>query len=89
MRLRWSPEAADDLEGIVKYIAQDNPEAGREVAVKIREGLMGLRTFPYGGRAGHLPGSRELVVAPYIVVYRVKNEFIEISRIYHGAQDWP
>jgi toxin ParE1/3/4 len=50
---------------------------------------MGLRSFPYGGRAGRLPGSRELVVAPYIVVYRVKNELIEISRIYHSAQDWP
>jgi plasmid stabilization system protein ParE len=56
MRLRWSPEAADDLEGIVKYIAQDNPEAGREVALKIREGLMGLRTFPHTGRAGRLEG---------------------------------
>jgi plasmid stabilization system protein ParE len=60
MRLRWSPEAADDLEGIVKYIARDNPEAGREVALKIREGLMGLRTFPYGAcrTLGRKPGVR-------------------------------
>jgi plasmid stabilization system protein ParE len=26
---------------------------------------------------------------PYIAVYRVKEHAVEISRIYHGAQDWP
>jgi plasmid stabilization system protein ParE len=26
---------------------------------------------------------------PYIVVYQVKEHAVEISRIYHGAQDWP
>jgi len=26
---------------------------------------------------------------PYLVVYRMKNEAIEIARIFHAAQDWP
>jgi plasmid stabilization system protein ParE len=26
---------------------------------------------------------------PYIVVYQVTEHAVEISRIYHGAQDWP
>jgi plasmid stabilization system protein ParE len=26
---------------------------------------------------------------PYIVVYQIKPDAIEISRIFHGAQDWP
>jgi plasmid stabilization system protein ParE len=26
---------------------------------------------------------------PYIAVYRVRENVIEIARIYHGAQDWP
>jgi len=34
-------------------------------------------------------GRRELVFAPYIAVYQVKERTVEISRIYHGAQDWP
>jgi plasmid stabilization system protein ParE len=34
-------------------------------------------------------GWRELVFAPYIAVYRVTGDAVEISRIYHGAQDWP
>jgi toxin ParE1/3/4 len=67
MRIRWSPEAADDLEGWIS-----------------------LRTFPYRSRSGRVKGSRELVFTnlPYIVVYRVIEETVEISRIYHGAQNW-
>jgi plasmid stabilization system protein ParE len=26
---------------------------------------------------------------PYIVVYQIKSDVIEISRIFHSAQDWP
>ena len=38
-----------------------------------------------------MKGRRELVLPslPYIAVYRVKEQVVEISRIYHGAQDWP
>jgi plasmid stabilization system protein ParE len=38
-----------------------------------------------------MPGWRELVFSPlpYIVVYLVTEEAIEITRIFHGAQDWP
>jgi len=36
MRIRWSPEAADDLEGIVPYIRQDKPDAPAETRGKER-----------------------------------------------------
>jgi plasmid stabilization system protein ParE len=36
-----------------------------------------------------MQGRRELVFSPYIAVYQVKENAVEISRIYHGAQDWP
>ena len=34
---------------------------------------------------------RELVFPPlpYIAVYRVREDFFDIARIFHGAQDWP
>ena len=52
---------------------------------------MGLETFPNRGRSGRIAGTRELVFAslPYIAVYRVKNDAVEILRIYHSAQNWP
>jgi plasmid stabilization system protein ParE len=36
-----------------------------------------------------MSGRRELIFPPYIAVYQVKEHAVEISRIYHGAQDWP
>jgi plasmid stabilization system protein ParE len=32
MDVRWSPEAADDLDRIVRYIQRDSPEVARKVA---------------------------------------------------------
>ena len=47
--------------------------------------------FPNRGRTGRIAGTRELVFGPlpYIAVYRVTEDIVEILRIYHGAQDWP
>ena len=89
MKVRWSPEAADDLESIVRRIQKDNPTAARDVAQTIYDGASHLKTLPHRGRLGRLPGSRELIFPPlpYILVYRVTGELVEISRVYHGAQD--
>ena len=91
MKIRWSPEAADDLERIFRRIHQDSPAAARHVARTIYERVAMLKEFPMRGRIGRIEGSRELVLTPlpYIAVYRVSQQAIEIARLYHGAQDWP
>lgn len=53
------------------------------------DGCASLSHFPHRGRPGRMSGRRELVFSPYIAVYQVKERAVEISRIYHGAQDWP
>ena len=50
---------------------------------------MSLDTLPDRGRTGRIAGTRELVFDPFIIVYRVKADAVEILRIYHAAQDWP
>ena len=49
-----------------------------------------LKATPYRGRPGHRSGTRELPLTPlpYVVVYSVKPEAVEILHIHHGAQDW-
>jgi len=91
MEVRWSPRAADDLERIFKRIEPDNPSAARQVVKTIYEGCGSLKDSPHRGRPGRMKGRRELVFAPlpYIAVYQVKKDAVEISRIYHRAQDWP
>jgi toxin ParE1/3/4 len=91
MRLRWTTPAADDLYQIVRRIQKENPSAAREVAQTLYDGCGRLREFPRLARKGRIEGTRELVFAslPYIVVYRVQDQSVEILRIYHCAQDWP
>jgi len=91
MRLRWTTPAANDLYHIVHRIRQDSPAAADEAATILFEGCSSLRDFPRRGRKGRIEGTRELVFAglPYIVVYRIQDQAVEIARIYHGAQDWP
>jgi toxin ParE1/3/4 len=91
MPIRWSPEAADDLERIVDRIKQDNPTAARRVAEAIYRRCSDLELFPNRGRVGRITGTRELVLAPlpYIVVYRVNPAAVEIVRVFHSARNWP
>jgi len=89
MEVRWSTLAVEDLERIFRHIEKDNPTAARETVKAIYDGCEALRDFPRRGRTGRMYGRRELVFSPYIAVYQVKEHAVEISRIYHAAQDWP
>ena len=91
MPIRWSPEAADDLARIVDYIKQNNSVAAQRVAETIYRRCDDLQLFPDRGRPGRVAGTRELVLVPlpYIVVYRVRADAVEIVRIWHSAQNWP
>lgn len=91
MHLRWTTPATQDLYNIVRHIQQDNPDAAAKVAATLFDGCGTLRQFPRRGRKGRIEGTRELVFPglPYIVVYRIQDQDLEILRIYHGTQDWP
>jgi toxin ParE1/3/4 len=91
MTVRWSPEAAADFAAIVEYIRKQNPSAAERVANKIYDGVASLASFPRQGRLGKTKGTRELVFSPlpYIAVYRVEEEAVEIARVLHGSQRWP
>ena len=91
MRLHWTTLAAEDLYRIVQRIQQNNRTAAARVATILYDGCTSLKDFPQMGRKGRIEGTRELVFPglPYIAVYRIKDRFVEVLRIYHAAQDWP
>jgi toxin ParE1/3/4 len=88
--VRWAPKAADDLERIFRYLEKSNPAAALRVVESIYEAATSLQTFPERGRASRRPGARELVCTPwpYILVYRIDRQTVEIARVWHAAQDW-
>lgn len=91
MKLEWSPTARRDLEYVEAFIADDNPRAAAELAVRIIRAAEGLTTFPESGRPGRLPHTRELVISgtPFILPYRVRNDVVEILGVVHGTRRWP
>ncbi|MGO9574653.1 MAG: type II toxin-antitoxin system RelE/ParE family toxin [Terriglobales bacterium] len=92
MRIRWTEPASRDLTGICDYTQEHHgPEPARKLASRIYEAIGSLLQFPHLVRLGRKPGTRELVLpgSPFLAVYRIRKDVIEIARILHGAQQWP
>jgi addiction module RelE/StbE family toxin len=89
--VRWSLLARQDLQLLRAYIARENPAAAARVARRISAATRRLGQYPYLGRTGRQAGTRELVVprTPYVVIYVVFEDRLEIVRVLHGAQRWP
>jgi toxin ParE1/3/4 len=91
VKVAWTILAGNDVDGIWRYIAEDNIDAADDVTDMLRRAGDRLAEFPLMGRIGREPGTRELVVAhtAYILIYRVLGQDIEVLRALHGKQDWP
>jgi toxin ParE1/3/4 len=90
MRIRWTPAAAADLQHISDYLREHHPQYRQATVGKIYDAVESLKEWPHLGRAGREEGTRELLFPPlpYVAVYRVRRQKIEVLRIYHGAQNW-
>lgn len=91
MILVWMEQAERDKDGIIDYIAQDNPRAAVHVGDEIERQVEMLIEFPNMGRIGRVEGTRELVISdtPYVVAYRVRGDSVIVLRVLHGARQWP
>ena len=90
-RVLWTSNAANDLAAIVGRIRKENPASAQRVAKTIYTAIAELRQFPNRGRKGLAPDTRELVFPPwpYIAVYEVIDNSVNVLRIRHASQDWP
>ena len=91
MQLRWTQEAAHDLEHIADYLFEHAPANAEDMVREIYQAPAALLQFPHRGRPGRKQGTREMVlsVRPYIVIYRLSGEVVQVVRILHAAQKWP
>ena len=91
MRIRWTPPAAADLQSISEYLKQSHPPYREPTMRKLYQRIRALKDAPHVGRPGRIEGTRELLFTPlpYLAVYRVNEQSIEVLRIYHVRQDRP
>jgi toxin ParE1/3/4 len=88
----FSPESLEHLGEIVRYIAQDNPDAALRFGMKMLDRAALLADFPELGQSySKRPGVRRLSVKPYAIYYRVRHETraVEILRFWHSARREP
>lgn len=91
MRIRWTPPAVADMQSISDYLKEHHPQYRQPAMRRLYDSIQALKDTPYRGRPGRIEGTREILFPPmpYIAVYRVHEQSIEVWRIYHTAQDRP
>ena len=88
----WSPQSVRDVESIRAFIAQDSVVYAELVARRILAGIERLHAFPESGRIvpeRDVPELREVIVAPYRVVYRLRPGTVEIVTVFRSSRDFP
>jgi plasmid stabilization system protein ParE len=61
MHLRWTPEAADNLESIYRYLCEHHPSFAESTIRELFNNIRSLKDFPSLGRTGSVTGTREFV----------------------------
>jgi toxin ParE1/3/4 len=89
MRLKFGGPAEIDLEQIGDFIAARNPARAESFIGELREKATNIVNQPhaYAPRNDLSPGLREAIHKPYLILFRVTDNHVEIVRIVHGARD--
>ena len=90
MKILWTLSAEQDRADIVDFIAQDNPLAAIRIDEIFSAAVGRLAEHPLLGRAGQIPGTRELIPhESYRLVYEVRSDTVWILTLVHTARLWP
>ncbi|MCP3678585.1 MAG: type II toxin-antitoxin system RelE/ParE family toxin [Deltaproteobacteria bacterium] len=92
-KVYWACVAESDLKGIIAYIAEDSPANAGTIFEKIKEKAASLTQFPERGRT--VPELqeqgvflyRELIVAPWRIIYRVSERKVYILSVLDSRQN--
>lgn len=90
--VRWTEQAADDLTAIRDFVGRDSAAYAQVVVARLYFATDQLQAFPDSGRMvpeRQQPDLRELVRAPYRIVYRRHSELVEILTVFHATQPFP
>ena len=89
MKFRISVQAAREIRGIGEYIARDNPDRANsfieELHARVRE--IADRPLSFPSRADLAPDLRCALHRPYLILFRISDDAVEIIHVIHGARD--
>jgi len=91
-RIVWTRPAVDDVREIRDYISRDSPRYGLLVAERLYSAVGRLQHHPLSGREVPELGRddvREVIYPPYRIVYRVRDDLVEVLTVVHTARRFP
>ena len=89
MRVHWTDNAIAHLVDIYDYIALNSPVYAKRMVDKITRRSEQIANFPSSG--SNVPefakkDIREVIENPYRIIYRIKQEQIDVLAVLHCAQ---
>jgi addiction module RelE/StbE family toxin len=91
-RLIWSPRSIRDLQSLHEYIARDSLQYADLVVQRLIRAPERLLEFPESGRVVPEVADlevRELIVRPFRIVYRLRDESVEIVTVFRSSRLFP
>ncbi|MCI0494066.1 type II toxin-antitoxin system RelE/ParE family toxin [candidate division KSB1 bacterium] len=95
MKLIWTDNALNRIEGIAEYIREDNPTASKRWKKEIYQKAQPLKKFPRMGRVVpelNQEKIREIIFGNYRLIYLIEKNRISILTVRHYKQlfkaDW-
>jgi toxin ParE1/3/4 len=91
-KIIFAPQAVEQLEEIVRYIARDNPNAAEKFGLHLVDQTRLLADFPELGQCYRARANiRQLWCKPYFIYYRVRHDhrIVEIMDYWHSARREP
>ena len=88
-QVRWTPQAADDLEAICLFIARDSAQLAAIFADRVLRATDRLASYPRLGRVVPelaIEDIREIIVGSYRIIYRVRQDAAHLLTLQHGAR---
>jgi len=91
MKVVWQTPASLDLVALVENHTAYSVSFANAILDRIETQMALLERFPYIGRSGQVPGTRERTVpcTPYVIIYQIDQGELFILNILHGARNFP
>ena len=92
MKVHWTDNAIHHLSGIYEYISLNSTTYAKRMVDRITRRSMQIANSPFSGRIVpefQAEDIRELIEMPYRIIYRVKQEQIDVLAVIHGARLLP
>lgn len=92
MNVYWTNTAIEHLLAIYDYIASDSPVYADQTVDRLTRRSDFIKEFPEAGRK--VPeydrlDTREVIEGSYRIIYRIKEDQIDVLAVFHGRQQLP